>query len=82
VSSTGTGTVWLIILLILYFVPAGVAVARRVPHWGSVLVIDLFLGWTVLGWIIALALACRSRERPPGVTASRRADRAPPGPGG
>lgn len=35
-SSTATGTVWLIILLILYFVPSGVAMARRLRHWGSV----------------------------------------------
>jgi hypothetical protein len=81
-SGTATGQIWVAILLILYFVPAGVAMARRLPHWGSILVIDLFLGWSIVGWVAALALACRSKERPPGVTASRRADRAPPGPGG
>jgi hypothetical protein len=69
-SSTATGTVWFLILLILYFVPSGVAMARRLPHWGSVLVLDLFLGWTVVGWVIALAMACRTKERaPPGPAA-------------
>jgi Superinfection immunity protein len=66
-GGTATGTVWLIILLILYFVPFGVAKIRGLKHWGSVLVIDLFLGWTGIGWVVALAMACRTKERaPPG----------------
>jgi hypothetical protein len=38
-------------------VPAVVAVFRRHRSVGSVVVINLFLGWTVLGWIVALAMA-------------------------
>ena len=47
-----------------YWVPSIVAVARRVPNVGSVIVIDLLLGWTVVGWVVAMAMACRSRPRP------------------
>lgn len=50
--------------LAAYFAPAIVAVLRRVPNTGSVIVIDLLLGWTVIGWIAALAMACRSKPRP------------------
>jgi len=28
---------------------------------GSVLVINLFLGWTFIGWVVAMAIAARSR---------------------
>jgi Superinfection immunity protein len=43
-----------------YFVPIWVASHRRVPNTGSVAVIDIFLGWTIIGWAVALAMACRS----------------------
>jgi len=45
-----------IILLFLYFLPTGIAKRR---DRAMVFVINLFLGWTVLGWVIALAIAFR-----------------------
>lgn len=52
--------------ILLYFVPSIVALIRRVPNAGSVIVINLLLGWLLgLGWIIALAMACRSKPQPP-----------------
>ena len=39
--------------IIGYFIPTIVALARHVPNAGSVVVIDLLLGWTVIGWIVA-----------------------------
>ena len=53
----------LIVLLVgvsLYFVPTIVGVIRKVPNVGSVVVINLFLGWTLIGWVVALAMAARS----------------------
>jgi Superinfection immunity protein len=56
----------LIVFLALYFGPAIVALSRDVPHKGSVVVVDVFLAWTVVGWVVALAMACRSvPPRPP-----------------
>ena len=46
------------------FVPWWVAVHRHVPNWGSVIVIDVLLGWTLVGWAVALAMACRSIPEP------------------
>ena len=43
-------------LMMLYFLPVWVALFRHKPA-GGVAVIDFFLGWTVIGWIIALAMA-------------------------
>jgi hypothetical protein len=48
------------VLLILYFVPTLCAFLFGARDKGMVLVINLFLGWTVLFWVIALALAFRS----------------------
>ncbi len=47
-----------------YFLPAIVAASRNVPNSGSVLVINLFLGWTLIGWVVALAMAARSVPQP------------------
>lgn len=48
----------------LYFLPVVVGALRRAPDLGSVAVLDVLLGWTLIGWVVALALALRSR--PPG----------------
>jgi hypothetical protein len=59
-TDAATGVVLLLILAALYFLPLIVAIARHVPNVGSVAVIDIFLGWTVIGWVVALAMAVRS----------------------
>lgn len=43
----------------VYFLPAFIASRRKVPHLGSVVVVNVFLGWTLIGWVVALAMACR-----------------------
>ncbi|MEU1466988.1 superinfection immunity protein [Streptomyces sp. NPDC005761] len=53
----------LIVAALVYFVPAVVAFSRGVPNKGSVLVLNLFLGWTLVGWIVALAMAARSTQQ-------------------
>jgi hypothetical protein len=50
----------IILVVALYFVPTIVAVVRKVTNQGSVAVINLFLGWTIIGWIVSLAMACRT----------------------
>lgn len=50
----------IVFVVALYFVPTIVAVVRGVPNVGSVIVIDTFLGWTFIGWVVALAMAARS----------------------
>lgn len=61
------GFVILVLGVALYFVPTIVAKDRKVPNFGSVAVINIFLGWTLVGWVIALAMAVRSV--PPGTHA-------------
>lgn len=41
-------------LLFAYLIPALVAHQRAHKNFSSILVLNLFLGWTFLGWVIAL----------------------------
>jgi T4 superinfection immunity protein len=51
----------LIIITLLYFVPTIVAAARHTTNRRSVAVINIFLGWTFIGWIVALAMSGSGR---------------------
>ncbi|WP_242436863.1 superinfection immunity protein [Streptomyces sp. CB02488] len=51
--------------MLAYFVPTVVAFMRGVSNSGSVFVLNLFLGWTLVGWVVALAMAARSTEPRP-----------------
>jgi Superinfection immunity protein len=44
---------------VLYFLPAIVAFARSKRDSGAILVLNLLLGWTAIGWVIALVWALR-----------------------
>lgn len=54
---------WIILIVFwfaVYMVPTIVAAIRKVPNMGSVVVINVLLGWTLVGWVVALAMAVRS----------------------
>jgi len=56
------GFVLLVLILIgvaAYFIPTIVAFVKKTPNKMSVLVINLFLGWSFIGWVVALAMAFR-----------------------
>jgi hypothetical protein len=48
---------FLIFSLALYFLPAIIAAARRTHNATGILLMNLFLGWTVVGWFVALLMA-------------------------
>jgi len=45
--------------LVLYFLPAIIALARNKRDTTSILLLNLFLGWTAIGWVIALVWAVK-----------------------
>jgi hypothetical protein len=45
------------VLAVLYFLPSLLALKRQVPNIGSVLAFNALLGWTMIGWVVALAMA-------------------------
>ena len=58
-SSILVGFAILISLIGLYFFPSIVASWRH-HQAATVLIVNLFLGWTVVGWVVALAIAAGS----------------------
>jgi hypothetical protein len=48
----------------MYLLPTLIGRMRRVPDLGSVAVINMLLGWTLIGWVVALAMALRSATSP------------------
>ena len=43
----------------LYFVPSLVAYHRNHKDFAGVFILNLLIGWTVVGWVVALAWAVR-----------------------
>lgn len=52
-----------LILIIAYFVPMFVAGARGHPQTGAIAILNIFLGWTILGWVGALVWAAMAFEK-------------------
>lgn len=53
----GLGAILWLILMAVYFIPTFVAFGTKHPHRAPVLVLNIFLGWTVVGWVGALIWA-------------------------
>jgi hypothetical protein len=47
----------LLSIVALYFLPTIVAGVRRHPNQARIAVLNIFLGWTFVGWVIALVWA-------------------------
>jgi len=45
-----------------YMLPWAIAAVRDVPHW-LVFWINLLLGWTIIGWIVALVMSLRAQRQ-------------------
>jgi Superinfection immunity protein len=61
-AGVGAGLIVLFVIsFVFYWVPTVVALVRAVPNRASVIVINLFLGWTLIGWVVALSMAVRTK---------------------
>ena len=38
----------------LYFIPSAIAINRKSNHKDSILLFNIWLGWTIIGWVAAL----------------------------
>jgi hypothetical protein len=45
--------------IVLYFLPAILAFGRSKRDAGAIFVLNFFLGWTAIGWVIAFVWALR-----------------------
>jgi T4 superinfection immunity protein len=61
--------------LALYFVPTIIAFNRRSQHRVAILLVNLLLGWTLVGWIAMLvwAIVDRSENSTPTMSTQQRA---------
>jgi hypothetical protein len=54
-----------LLLLTIYFLPSGVAAHRKCKAANGIVVVNLFLGWTFVGWVVALAWAASGAVKSP-----------------
>lgn len=57
------GVANVVVAALFYFPPTIVAWLRQHPNRVSILLLNLFLGWTVIGWIVALVWSASSIKR-------------------
>ena len=62
-ASAGTNVAaviaWIITVLTLgYMLPWAIAATRRKSNSGAIGVLNLLLGWSIIGWVVALVMAC------------------------
>jgi hypothetical protein len=61
-TTTKVVAVVVAILTAGYMLPWAIAAVRDVPHW-SVFWVNLLLGWTIVGWIVALVMSLRAQRQ-------------------
>lgn len=53
-----------IMSLAAYFAPSIIALARGHANVAPILVVNTFLGWSLIGWVVALAWCFSNQEQP------------------
>jgi hypothetical protein len=54
---------WIVTIVTLgYMLPWAIAATRGKSNSGAIAVLNLLLGWTFIGWIIALVMACSAHQ--------------------
>jgi hypothetical protein len=46
--------------VVMYFLPSIIALARSKRDIGGIVLLNFFLGWTMIGWVIALVWAVKT----------------------
>lgn len=54
----------MVFLLVLYLIPGLLAYSLGCRNWRGILVLNLLLGWTVIGWLVMLIWALVSEDAP------------------
>lgn len=56
----GFSIIILLILIALYFLPSVIGFRRNHPNKIPILILNIFLGWSFIGWVIALIWAFKN----------------------
>ena len=57
------GFVALFLVLYIYFLPAIMAIKRNSPNKTAVVIVNIFFGVTLIGWLVALLLATKQPQQ-------------------
>ena len=68
------------VLLFPYFLPTIIAILRRKANTGGIFVLNLLLGWTLIGWIAALVWSLSADAQPTIIVQNHSAGAPPPPP--
>ncbi len=60
-----------------YLVPSSIAVLRHKRNVVPIVLVNLLLGWTVIGWVVALVWAFMYEQQPRGAEPRDRPKRTP-----
>jgi hypothetical protein len=55
---------FILFLFVMYWLPTLIAIVRHTPSALGVAMLNFFLGWTVVGWILALVWALAANTSP------------------
>ena len=55
-------TIVIVLALCVHFLPTIIAFRRNHPNKVAIFLVNLFLGWTVLGWVAALVWSATSTQ--------------------
>ena len=62
-STTVKVVAWMVaVFSSLYVLPWAIAATRNLRNHWTIFWVDLLLGWTIVGWIVGLVMACRSKK--------------------
>jgi ABC-type sugar transport system permease subunit len=50
------------LLSIFYFLPFAIAFNRKRANTGAIFALNLFLGWSLIGWVVALVWALKEER--------------------
>ena len=76
-NSTSQQLMLIIICVVFYFAPTFNASSRKHPAKASIFLLNLFLGWTLVGWVVSLVWSASPKKQPVVVSAE---EIAPAGP--
>ena len=50
------------LLSLFYFLPFSIAFNRKRANTGAIFALNLFLGWSLIGWVVALVWALKDEQ--------------------
>lgn len=59
------GLLYVLIIAVVYFIPGVIATQRKHKNANAITMLNLLLGWTVLGWVASLVWAMTDPGIPP-----------------